>query len=314
MKNFDQTIDIVIATYNSNGLIAQQLDSILNQSYKNLRVLIRDDGSTDDTISIIEKYEKKDSRVKLIKDNRKADGVGENFKSLLLNCDSDYVFLSDQDDVWYINKVENLLSFAIGQMDSKIPCIAYAPGRVVDNNLESLNVLTNYCNKASHLEDMLLTNGGIQGCAMVINKALYLKARECNFRWYMHDQVLTALAVCFGKTYFLETPLFDYRQHSHNVLGYNSNSIITKMKKYLGLNRGTFCINKQSLIFFENFNDLYHASLPKNKANLLNDFLSVCYQGKPKQIKFILNNNIRHQKSMAKSVLKCLVSNNFVER
>lgn len=313
LASSNQTVDIIIATYNAKGLISEQLESILNQTHNNIRVLIRDDGSTDDTISIIKKFCEKDKRVFLIEDDLPANGVGENFKILLSHCSSEYVFLSDQDDVWVNDKIEKLLQFAIGKFSLNEPSIAYAPGFVTDQNLVKTALLTNYRNKAVCIQDILLTNGGIQGCAMVINKALYLKARECDFYWYMHDQVLTALAVSFGKTYFLPEPLFFYRQHSFNVLGFNQSTYISKIKKYLKKSGVTFCVNKKSKDFFSFFYKKYDFSLEATENSMLKDFLTLDNKDKCSQYSFILKYNVKHQHSLFKSLSKCFISKSFFE-
>ena len=102
-------VDIAMATYNGEAYIEEQLCSILNQTHTDWTLYISDDGSTDSTTSIIEKYLISDARIKLI--NRvKQGGVVRNFNKALEATTADYIMLSDQDDFWYENKIELLLN------------------------------------------------------------------------------------------------------------------------------------------------------------------------------------------------------------
>ncbi|WP_265523953.1 glycosyltransferase, partial [Providencia heimbachae] len=178
-------IDIIIASYNGEKYIAEQIASILEQTYENIRLLIRDDGSTDNTVSIIKEFAKKDSRVVFIEDDLGSLHVGENFKNLLSHCSSEYVFLSDQDDFWNKDKVEVLLNFSIENFQKTTPCIAYSAGSVVNENLVDQHIWTINKPKIVNSHDIFLINGGIQGCSMIINRALYMLALENKIQWYM---------------------------------------------------------------------------------------------------------------------------------
>ena len=307
-------VDIVIATYNSNGYIREQLDSILNQSYKNIRVIIRDDGSVDNTVDIIKEFMAQDSRVVLIEDAHSSAGVGENFKKLLIHSDAEYVFLSDQDDVWLAEKVEKLLAYAEVNFDKEQPCIAYAPGVVVDEELKDLNKITNYNKKVNFLEDMFLMNGGIQGCAMVINRNLYKKALEGNFYWYMHDQVLTLYAVVFGKIFFFNEPLFLYRQHSSNVLGYNNSKVIEKVKKYLIKWKSTFLVNRQSYDLFLSFFNENAEKLSGQQKRIFITFFSLSDLSRLTRTKYILSCKFTLGGLLYRAIVKNLLCSSFIEK
>ena len=92
-------IDILMATYNGEKYLREQIDSILNQTFKDFNLIICDDCSKDSTWQILEEYQKKDSRIKIIK-NEKNLGYNKNFEKLLSFVKSDYFMLSDQDDFW----------------------------------------------------------------------------------------------------------------------------------------------------------------------------------------------------------------------
>jgi rhamnosyltransferase len=105
-----EKIDILMATYNGEKYIHEQIESIINQTYKNWRLLISDDGSVDGTVEIIKKYIKKDKRIELIEDNLGNLGVVKKFRELLKRAEADYIMFSDQDDIWLNNKIERTLN------------------------------------------------------------------------------------------------------------------------------------------------------------------------------------------------------------
>lgn len=103
-----EKVDILLATYNGEKYLRQQLDSILNQTYKDFKLIISDDASTDETKSILSEYCSKDDRIEVYYQKENL-GSTRNFEFLLSKVKSTYYMLSDQDDVWYINKVEKSL-------------------------------------------------------------------------------------------------------------------------------------------------------------------------------------------------------------
>ncbi|POZ19605.1 glycosyltransferase family 2 protein [Lelliottia aquatilis] len=307
-------VDVIVATYNGEKYIKEQLTSILNQSYKDIQVLVRDDGSTDNTKKIILELQKTDSRLKFIEDELCPNGVGENFKRLFKKCTSEFVFIADQDDVWDVNKIEVLLTFAKKHFSEDLPCIAYAPGQVVDQNLKSSqNRLTNDSIKIRSLEDMILMNGGIQGCAMVVNRILYETALRNEFFWYMHDQVLSLYAVCFGKIFFYDKPLFKYRQHQSNVLGFNSNTFISRIKKYFSFNRNSFLVNQYSDELFKNFWLCEKSALSYGCKKIFTSYFS-SVQNKSKFFFFVINYNVCIRKRISTSVIKMLLTKYIIEQ
>ncbi|EMS1065165.1 glycosyltransferase [Providencia stuartii] len=307
------TIDIILATYNGEKYLSEQINSILEQTYSDFLLYIRDDGSTDKTNEIIKNFALKDSRVIIIKDDIEPNGVGENFKQLLKNCSSNYVLLADQDDVWYENKIEELLNFANINFNNNVPCIAYSPAIVVDSNLNSLNRVTSQTSKIKTLNDMLLMNGGIQGCAMIINKKLYDIALSKNFHWYMHDQVLSLYAVSFGMIYFYNKPLFSYRQHTSNVLGFNHNNIFLRIKKYWGFNKNNYLLSSHSNTLFENFLFFEMDNLHSHPKLLLKKYI-FSRKNKILFLYYIIKNKIKIRNSIYNSIFKLILVKNIVEK
>jgi len=100
-------IDILLSTYNGEQYLRNQIESIINQTYKNWRLLIRDDGSQDKTIEILEYYLRKHKdKIVLIEDGQKHLGASKSFFRLLGYSDAKYIMFCDQDDVWLPYKIE----------------------------------------------------------------------------------------------------------------------------------------------------------------------------------------------------------------
>ena len=130
-----EKIDILLATYNGEEYLEEQLNSILNQTYKNFNLIISDDNSTDSTVKILDKYSKKDSRIIVYKQNRNL-GVVSNFEFLLSKVESKYFMFSDQDDIWIETKIEK----SINKLEETNSDIVFTDLMVVD---DKLNVLYN---------------------------------------------------------------------------------------------------------------------------------------------------------------------------
>ncbi|PSW30490.1 glycosyltransferase family 2 protein, partial [Photobacterium phosphoreum] len=202
-------VDILLATYNGELYVRQQIESILQQTFSDFRLYIRDDGSTDLTVDIINQIN--DDRIIFIKDDKICKSSGLNFKELLQHSTSEYVFFADQDDYWCKDKISRTLSY-IDKSDR--PKLVYCNGYVTDEKLEGNNVLV-YDNKKNlvKIKDFLFFNGGIQGCALCVNRNLIDLIDFNNTHWYMHDQVLSFYAAAYGEIEFIDIPLFYYRQH-----------------------------------------------------------------------------------------------------
>lgn len=104
-KTKAKTISVVMCTYNGEKFIREQLDSIVSQTYPIHELIIQDDCSTDNTIKIIQEYASKYKYIKLYQ-NKQNIGFNQNFKTAILKATGDYIAISDQDDIWYKNKLK----------------------------------------------------------------------------------------------------------------------------------------------------------------------------------------------------------------
>ncbi|NLH38783.1 MAG: glycosyltransferase family 2 protein [Elusimicrobia bacterium] len=219
-------VEILMATYNGERYISEQLDSILNQTYNNWHLTVRDDGSSDDTVNILKKYLLiHPEKISIIETNNKNLGPCDNFALLLEKSKADYIMFSDQDDVWLRNKIEISIKkmLEIEATYPNKPIVVHTDLIVADSKLntisESMLRYHRLYSKISCPLELLLMNN-ITGCTMCINK----KAREISIpipkNAFMHDLWIGVKTMQKGgKICFIDLPLVKYRQHTSNYAG-----------------------------------------------------------------------------------------------
>lgn len=213
-------VNIVMSTYNGERYLAEQIKSIQNQTFKDWTLLIRDDGSTDETRAIIRAFAKEDSRIRLINDGQDENyGVIKSFYHLVKFAEADYYFFSDQDDVWLPEKLAITLTKA-HEVGYDGPMLVYTDVTVVNQNLKMLqkSMIKAQSHHANTELVQELTENTVTGGTMMINKALadYWQTYD---NLIMHDWYLALLAAAFGKLVYIDQPTQLYRQHQANVLG-----------------------------------------------------------------------------------------------
>ena len=265
-----ERIDILLATYNGSKYLPEQLNSILSQSYKNINVIIRDDGSSDNTVDIIKEYEQEDNRVRLLNDNLGNLGFVRNFEELMKHSDAEYIMFSDQDDVWYKNKVE--ISYLEikkieGEYGCKVPTLVHTNSRILNFEVKTTKkFISNYAKNYS-IENSFF-NFFVQGSTMIINK--YLKEESLPFSEYvyLHDRYLHLVAEFIGIRRYIDIPTMDYRQHLNNEIGSKSESIFKRLYS------GRYYNNSDKLLFI-NIYETYEKRLKKNKIKKLKIFFKI---------------------------------------
>ncbi len=265
-------VDILLATYNGEKFLKEQIDSILNQTYPHFNLLIRDDGSTDRTLEIIKSYE--DPRIKLL-DNRENGGVVKNFSSLLQASFAPYVLLCDQDDVWSLDKIERLVVIAQA-FDEGRPLLVHHDMEVVDSDLKMISPsfweYSKFNPLATSLNRLLMQNN-VTGAACLINHALIEKALPIPQEALMHDHWLALIASAFGDVIPVKEVMMKYRQHGKNQLGAKKQGVISYLNKGLKkLGKAPFALNQeQARAFITRF---YNQLDDQNKT-LLDTFTSL---------------------------------------
>ena len=222
-------IDILLSTYNGEKYLKEQIDSIINQTYTDWTLIIRDDGSKDNTQNIIRSYTDRYSNIIQIQSSENI-GVIKSFETLLKHSDSDYFMFCDQDDVWLNNKLELSIS-KIMETESEIgndhPVIVHTDLTVVNSNLDTIeqsmfkmfNLRPSLIH--SNINFALLYNC-VTGCTLIGNRTARRVAIPFPLNINMHDSwIAQAVLLNGGKVVTIYAPTILYRQHGNNVLGTN---------------------------------------------------------------------------------------------
>lgn len=222
----NDTVDILLATFNGFSFIASQLDSILNQSYKNTRLIIRDDVSTDSTRKVLEMYANQfPEKITLLPSDTRL-GVKGNFSCLMDHSKANYIMFADQDDVWEEGKVEqslNRMKVSEKKYSSDTPLLVHTDLKVVDRDLNLFSAsFWHYNNldpeKGQSLNRLLMQNV-VTGCTTMINRPLLQLAFPIPEDSAMHDWWLALVAAAFGQIEVIPSVTMLYRQHGKNTLG-----------------------------------------------------------------------------------------------
>lgn len=215
-----------MAAYNGAAYIDEQIDSILAQEYPSFRLIISDDGSSDATRDILEAYARKHPSVIRLLPYGKNLGVRCNFSRLLENATADYVFLSDQDDVWDRDKVAKSLK-KLKELEAvhgkETPLLVHTDLRVVDKDLSLLSPsFWKFCGldpfRGNTLNRLLMQNV-VTGCTTVINRPLLNLALPIPGYCDMHDWWLSLVGAAFGRVEPVPSATISYRQHGRNTVG-----------------------------------------------------------------------------------------------
>ena len=299
----NRTILIMMATYNGEKYISKQLETIINQTYTNWELIIRDDCSTDNTLGIIKDYVKKDSRIKYILSDSKKHGAYYNFFGLINYAKTlekyDFYMFADQDDEWDSTKLEEYLKFYNEKNTSQRPTLVYgnmriidAHGQVTSENMDNLtgigytNVMTSFF---AHK---------VYGCTIFFNfdllKSLPVIENNDEVLGYLsHDNFVTKWAGIFGKVYYLPLTTMGYRRYNENVTSKHSYDYGFKriFRRIFKINELNNLENIDGDIEFKNFSVKFD-----NKILYKNLFHIYRYNTKPYLIhKFITNFSPRNK-------------------
>ena len=223
----NNTVAVCMATYNGKKYLPEQIDSILNQTYTNSILFIRDDDSTDGTVDVLREYRNKNPERIILLENYSngIKGAKNNFALLLKYIKENYSFqyfmFSDQDDVWLPNKIEKTM-LEMKKCNNSVPVLIHTDLRVVDEDLQTLgDSFIKYRALNPEVKDLnhLLAQNNATGCTMLWNKALNDLISMEDERVVMHDWWFVLTACCFGEIVFLNESTILYRQHGGNVVG-----------------------------------------------------------------------------------------------
>ena len=233
-------VNIILSTFNGEKYLAEQIDSIIAQTYGQWNLLIRDDGSSDGTCEIIESYVAADPRIRFInRDDISNVGVHRSFKELAGHEDADWFFLSDQDDVWLPNKVKRMLAAAT-ESNPAIAHMYYSDLTSVAPDLSVIKQRVKNTTGHYHAPDLkdFLTAPPVTGCAAMFNQALRDLWLEDQAVIGYHDAFLATLAIALGELSFIDESSVLYRQHGDNAVGIaDKGSVSGSLRLFWGYNQ-----------------------------------------------------------------------------
>jgi len=280
MENKNPTVAVVVATYNGATYLHQQLESIVQQTYKPSQIIIVDDASVDDTLRVANTFAAHHPEVMVVQNETRL-GYIKNFEKGMLLANASYVALSDQDDIWMPHKLETLLANIGDQM------LAYSDSELIDANGQLLNQkMSSIKNQlAYHTPIMYAIGAWAPGHAMLFKKELIDKAAPFP-TLVTHDFWLGFVATCYSRVVYVNEPLVHYRQHAQNAIGADTTknktaSFTLAQKKQKARARMELLFNKvkeaghQHEEVFEKINNSYASfSLSNNakRAKLFYDY------------------------------------------
>ena len=221
----EEKVDILLATYNGEKYVAEQIESILNQTYQNFNLIISDDCSKDSTPEILKEYAKKDKRI-ILHIQPQNLGVVKNIEFLLKQVTSNLYMLSDQDDVWLKEKVKK----SVETLQKENADLAFGDLEVVDQNLNTMYpsfgdfmLLNKKIKKYINSYKVNYLYNCVTGCTIIskkefIEKILPLPTKS---KFLIHDHWIGLMVGINGKLAYMPEKYIKYRQHGNNQVGTN---------------------------------------------------------------------------------------------
>lgn len=296
-------IAVLLSSYNGEKFIKEQIQSILNQLNVHVHLLIRDDGSCDQTTIIINDLAAQDSRISIIEG--KNLGAVKSFFYLLNQVDKnfDYYALADQDDVWKPDKLERATK-TLWSNDPNLPAMYYSRLEFTDEQLNPIGFSIIPTNRG--FQNALVQNQAT-GCTVVINKIARenIVAKLPNWA-LMHDWWIYLVVSATGCVYYDEYPGILYRKHGNNVTPatpWFALELLARIKRYLGQEKITQKVTDQVI----EFNRLYHEILSVEQRNITNGFLAARESGFFRRFQYILTMPVQRNTTLDNFILRILI-------
>ena len=231
-------VSIVLATFNGERYLTEQIESILAQTHQNLELIISDDCSDDTTLKIARVFSATDSRIRIIS-NEKRLGVGGNFFKALHHCRGAFICFCDQDDYWRHDKVALLLQLIEQSADTMM---VYSDLEVCDDVLNPIHAsfwqMSAIRPVSGLFDERILLRNLTPGCSMMFRRAVMEKMMGFPADGpFLHDHPVFVTSCGMGRIFFTKEKLVKYRQHQRNVIGvsqsplFDSDFFLLKVRK-----------------------------------------------------------------------------------
>lgn len=217
-------VEVLLATFNGASFLQAQINSIFSQAWPNVSIIAGDDGSTDETMTILKDWERVTARMRVLHSQPQA-GAMQNFARLIQESSASYVAFSDQDDVWDPDKLSITMERMLQEEERRgtdTPILVYTDLRLVDSGGQLLS--PSLWQKARVRPQVatfskMLAQNLVTGCSMLANRALLDLACPIPPQAIMHDYWLALVASAFGAAIPISQALVSYRQHATNLVG-----------------------------------------------------------------------------------------------
>lgn len=291
-------VTVLLAVFSGEKYLREQIESILNQTVSDIKIVIRDDGSTDSSPQIIDNYAQKYPEKIFVLSGAPTGSAAANFGEMLKAVDDDYIMFSDQDDVWFPDKVRKTLDLMLktenGEND--IPALVHTNLVVTDSRLKVISD-SFFDYQKIYPEDLslnrLLVQNYVTGCTVMINRALKNRALPIPEGAAMHDWWLALSASAFGRIATENEPTIYYRQHSGNQVGAKAGGglslFVRKIKTFGKIKEDYTATYRQAAFMLAAYKDI----LDVDNKKILEEYLKLQTCGRIEKIKIINRYNFK---------------------
>lgn len=219
-------VQILMAVYNGEEYLCEQVDSLLSQTFGDWELLVSDDASSDGSLAILQEYARRDERIHVVLEGEHYGSAKRHFMALLRLADAPYVMTCDQDDVWDPDKIEVTLRAMRDAEEGKgeRPLLVCTDLRVVDGALREISpsfLAYSGMDASTPSFGYFLASCLVTGCTMMVNCHLLglLQRPARDESVIMHDWWASLIAAAFGEVIHLDRATIAYRQHGDNSVG-----------------------------------------------------------------------------------------------
>ena len=227
MNQVETRVVIVMATYMGSAYVRDQIESVQRQTHHNWVLLVRDDQSQDNTLEIVEEMAARDSRIRILRDDRGNLRQCQNFNALLMAASREsYVMCCDQDDIWFATKIEKTLAtMKEGEetYGSESPILVFTDFKVVGLGMKTISEHNIVIERIRNLPEFnllsLLGYDYVYGCTTMLNQRLMEESLPISEDAQNHDYWLALIAAALGRIVFLDERTMLYRRHETALTG-----------------------------------------------------------------------------------------------
>lgn len=264
-------LTILLSTYNGSKFLQQQLESLYQQTYPHIRILVRDDGSSDSTRNILDSEQAR-GRIEILAGHNNL-GPAQSFFELLRNAvssETEYVAFCDQDDIWHPEKITHAVS-TLMDIAGHGPAMYCSRLEIVDEQLNHIG----YTEMPGKLGfgNALVENVAV-GCTVLLNRdAIELIGKNLPSRVYIHDWWCYLVSSCFGQVVYDNNAYIKYRQHGGNTIGVASNRLghwRRKWRRFFGRGEGHRWLSEQATIF----SSIFQERIPLPQRRIVERFVA----------------------------------------